>query len=269
MNKYFILTIILFLLILFTNCSKCVYEDRKPCPCTLTFNLSNIKEVNNLKIWIFSSNNNLVFNGNIPDSCFGKEYKILVNREQTKYYIWANLGINTKIDNDKSINANIVKENYKMADSIYYCGGSINTNSEEIKKSIILYKEFINVKTSIIGSTETFHLQFKGNNNGFTINGKCREEEDIIKCQAKNKNLFLFRMLRQNNLDNLTLEIFKNNSYTNSLYAFPLGEWLKENGYDMMSQNLSDIEVLINLFNNTISIKTIDWEITKPIELLF
>ncbi len=268
---------ILIIIISLFSCNKYILENRKECPAILTLDLSNIdNRVNELHVWIFDTDKNIVKKDTIWSSYFGKEYLINVPRGSISYYLWVNLKSATYINENNSLDSYLTNLENFQPDSLYFSSNTLDSDKETLRDTVFLLKEFITIYFTIIGDTRTSEITLEGttNNAGYYINGKLvskKTSQIILPNSTSEKSAeYEFRVTRQNNLTDINIEgKTTTNNIPTTVFSLPLSNYIMESMYDMKSPSLEDIKVEVDLTSNLITIYISDWQKTFPVFIEF
>lgn len=266
-----------FIIIILSACGKLILEDRGECPSLFTIDLKNIgSNVNELTLWIFDSKKQLVKKEIIPNDYFGGEYLITVPRDFINYYVWGNLKDGTILNDDNSMGSYLTNLDKFQPDSLYFYSNNLNVNDESVNDIIVLSKEFITINLKIVGSYDTSGLSVVGttSNAGFFINGSLVNKQTSIDIKPKeissNKVDYIFRITRQDNLDDILLKANYNiNNSLINVFDLPLSKYISDSNYDMKSKNLEDIYLTLDISSSFIIVKIDDWVRMYPVDIKF
>ena len=226
--------------------------------------------MNELYLWAFDKEENLVLRDTISAIYFGEMYELEIKRAVVDYYLWGNVGNATKVINEDDVNAqlSVIQNNY--ADSLYSYSNELDASGEFAIDTVSMYKEFANVEVIIKNSQDNISLEFLGNSCGYYVNSTILQGGYSVTCSdfirdIYNNYLYLFRVTRQQELEKVELALYKGSGNGKMLLnRFPIGKWLIGQGYNMFEQNMPDISIEIDYSNNNVTISTTDWSFTKP-----
>lgn len=267
-------------------CQGCITEDRYACPSYLTIDMSSMsKDVEEGYIWFFDPFGNMLHKDTIKRSMFSKPYSIEITREDyAKCYMWGNLGKNTLLQEEYSLNTHLSKLDGKPADSLYFYSCDLNTNMESSYLKLDAKKEFatMNIVCSGYCDTSAFNINVTllCKNRGFFVDKTFIEEYISTKAQlgvlGLDYSLFYTRILRQADVRDIkmTLDISPKlgkivENPKSVVATIPIGEFLMESGYDMLQDNLSDISVKLDIAACFLYIKGEDWKKEKKFYVEF
>ena len=255
------------------SCNKFSLGNRKECPSLFTLDLSNVdNNVNELRVWVFDSDNNIIKRDTISSSYFGGDYLMKVPRESITYYLWGNLKSATHINENNSLGSYLTNLENFQPDSLYFFSNTIDADRESLRDTVFLFKEFITIYMTVLGDTSSYEIVLEGatNNAGYYINGKLvgkKSNQTILpSCVSEKLATYEFRVTRQNNLSDIYIKgIATIDEKSVNIFSLPLDSYISESLYDMKSPSLEDIKVEVDLTCNTLTISIDDWQKTFPV----
>lgn len=267
-------------------CQSCITEDRYACPSYLTIDMSAVsRDVEVGYIWFFDPFGNMLYKDTIKRSMFSKPYTIEITRDDfAKCYMWGNVGKNTLLKEEYSLNTKLSKVDDRPADSLYFYSCDLNTNMESSYLQLDAKKEFatMNIICSGYCDTSAFNIDIAlfCKNRGFFIDKTFIEEYISTKAQLSvlglDYSLFSTRILRQADVRDIIMKLnispksISRSQINNKIEAnIPIGEFLIESGYDMTQENLSDITLKLDIAACFLYIKSENWKEEKKFYVEF
>ncbi|MBQ7772469.1 MAG: FimB/Mfa2 family fimbrial subunit [Bacteroidales bacterium] len=264
---------------LLSSCTPGIWEDRSDCPGWFSLDYSQVDpNIEQLHIWFTdNSTGEVLFKDIVPSSAYQTYYEIQLPRtDNLRYYVFGNITSATTITEEPTLNTSIVKKEKLSADSLYYQASDIiSTRQEFTYDTVRLHKEFANVDFIMRGTPkkgDDIHIDAYGTTAGLYIDRRyipgqmTTSVED--KVTAEGNSLFRFRLMRQENIEDLMLKITGTVAgIPVEIEEFPLGEFLKKANYNMLSDDLKDVTVTMDMSFNFINIKIEDWSSTYPVDI--
>ncbi len=255
-----------------------IREDRSVCPCWCSIDFTDVdsSSVKELRLWFFASDGRLLCRDTLYSGEYDNHYEIELERGAVNYYVWGNMGGNTVLDDNSTLNATLLKRQDTDADSLYYYGKRLDASGENCVDTVMMHKEHSVVTIVLLGGysgKEPLYMEIVGNTAGYYINrgfleGGC----EILLPPAKEwdgRCEFEFKILRQSALEELCMVLHTVNENGEKITnTFPLGMWLLDMGYDMTDENMSDILVELDLAMGYAFIKVEDWQETEPVRII-
>jgi hypothetical protein len=280
------LQIVVSLAVIILCCNSCILEERELCPTYLTIDMSMIdRNVEQGHIWFFDSDGNLLYKDTVSRGMFNKPYVVKIPRDDyAKCYMWANMGKNTLLNEEYSLNTSLTVLDNKPADSIYFYSCDINTNREFSNLTLLANKEFATINLTLTSYCDTTayntSIIIECRSRGFLVDKSFIETSSRVKAQlcetGVDYSLFATRILRQTDIKDIKLYVTispKNDSrfseVDNISAIIPIGQYLTESGYDMYEENLSDISMELDIVGCFLSIKGEDWKEEKKFYVKF
>lgn len=266
--------------------SSCIMEDRYACPSYLTIDMSDVnREMEWGQIWFFDPFGKLLYKDTISRSMFDNPYVVQIAREDyAKCYVWGNIGKNTLLSEEYSLNTNLTMLDNLPADSLYFYSCNINTNAEFSNIKLRANKEFATVNIIFPGYCDTtaynVNISIECKNRGFFLDKSFIEKSVTTKAElcrlGLDYSMFSSRILRQGDARDIKMILQveekqkgKNSDIKAILAPVPIGTFLYENGYDMLQEDLSDITIKIDLAGNFLYLQVEDWENEKRFDINF
>ena len=149
----------------------------------------------------------------------------------------------------------------RQADSLYAYFEKVNATGDWAHADVIFHKQFATVFLDIRQSDETIRecrFQVEGNSCGFDL----LDFSPIVgpflfePVPVSGETVVTFRIPRQAD-GSLTITIYPQDSPE---ARFPLGEYIRQLGYDWKSEDLQDIYLSIDLIRGVADLRIADWE---------
>jgi len=160
----------------------------------------------------------------------------------------------------------IVQEG-RQSDSLYGFIDYVACTGEKASTEVYFHKQFATVTLQIIN--ESFPMQdysfivSSGNSGLDMLSLKAVPGRFVYQLQPENDHTMLFRLLRQGD-DSLTLLV---THVSGDSRSFPLGQYIRNAGYDWDATDLKDLYITLDISRNHIIIGVADWENTVEFEL--
>lgn len=240
------------ILMAYTACS--VKEDRNPCPCSLTVSFSDPDAAGPVEIMGWDSET--VFRSRVRIEDCRPEWSKSVRKGV--FILSACKGIAESVvltGHDVRIPTNC------QADSLYAYFEKVDATGDRAHANVSFRKQFATVFLDIRKPEETVHecrFLVEGNTCGFDvldfspIAGPFRFKP----IPAKGETVVTFRIPRQAD-DSLTVNIQPKDAPSAS---FPLGEYIRQLGYNWKAEELQDIFLSIDLSRGLVDLRVADWE---------
>ncbi len=258
-----------------------VLEDRDGCPNYLVVDLQEVdKSIKEWQMWLFDKDGTLLFKDTIFRRSYGEPYTVLVPRsDDVRCFMWGNMRDATHIEENYSYDTCFEKIPDVWADSLYFFGGTVSTKGENSYVKVIPGKEFATVDIFVkgwVGNDYEAEVSIICASSGFYVSKEFLYKPVVSYAVEYGKGdyytHFRSRIWRQPDTENVLLKLYiRDLNPDGSLGVVkidtevPLGEYLYENGYDMGSLSLEDIEIEVDYSYNRFQVKVADWEATYPI----
>lgn len=258
-----------------------VLENRDGCPNYLVVDLQEVdKTIKEWQMWLFDEEGTLLLKDTIYRRSYQEPYMISVPRaNDVKCLMWGNMRNATRIDECYSYRTSFEKLPDVWADSLYFFSDTISTKGENSYVKVIPGKEFATVDIYIkgwVGNDYEAEVAITCASSGFYVSKEFLEGETVTYASVYETGdyytHFRSRIWRQPDTENVLLKLYIRDLNPDGSLGevkvdteVPLGEYLFENGYDMNSISLEDIEIEIDYSYNRFQIKVADWEATYKI----
>ena len=266
------------LLLLVCSCSP-IWEDRSDSPSWFSLNFQEVDpNIEQLHIWFIDNDiGEVIYRDTVSSAEYKAHHEIMLPRiNNLKYYVFGNITSATELIEDKTLNTALKKKDKVSADSLYYCSSKlINTCCEFVYDTVRLHKEFANIDF-ILQSTpqkgDDIYINVHTSTAGLYIDRRFIPSDASTYVEDREtiegNSLFRFRMLRQEYIEDLYIEICGTVAgIPVKIENFPLGEFLKKSNYDMSSDDLKDVTITMDMSFNFINIKIEDWTSTYPVDI--
>ena len=232
-------------------------------------------------MWLFNEEGELLLKDTIHRRSYSAPYIVQVPRYgSVRCLMWGNMRDGTIVQEKYSYSTSISKVPGVSADSIYSFAASVNTRGEESCLEVVPCKEYATVDIYVegwAGSDFEADKVLECASSGFYVGKEFLRERSYTNAQLvgmdNSKTHFRFRMLRQEDTENLVLNLHMQDLNPDGSPGeviidneVPIGEYLYENGYDMQKESLEDISMELDYTFNRFVIKTANWEATYHIK---
>ena len=148
-----------------------------------------------------------------------------------------------------------------QADSLYAYFEKVEATGDRAHASVVFRKQFATVFLDIPQSDETIHkcrFQVEGNTCGFDVLDFSPIAGPFLfePAPVTGETVITFRIPRQAD-DSLMVTVYPEDSPET---RFPLGEYIRQLGYDWKSEDLQDIYLSIDLVRGVVDLRIADWE---------
>ena len=225
-------------------------------------------------MWFFDDNNNLIAKDTVNRTEYTNFYEVVVKRGTTQYMVWSS-GDKTIVDDKESIQSSLTKRADVTADSLFSYTTKIDTNREFAQDTVKLRAEFVPIKLTVINAKnqkDKLNVEVLGSNSGFYIDRMFISNDATIipttYISPNNDNIYSFNILRQEELQDLTLSLFiEREERAYILEKYHLGNLLQEKNYDMKAEVLPEVVIEFDIALNFITISTKDWIIQEGVDI--
>lgn len=265
--------------VLLVSCT--VFEDRRVCPNYLVVDLRDVdKTIKEWQMWLFDDGGKLLFKDTIYRRSYQEPYVVTVPRaDRVKCLMWGNMRNATEIEEDYSYRTCFEKLPGVWADSLYFFTETISTGQENSYVKVVPGKEFATVDIYVkgwVGNDYEAEVAIICASSGFYVAKDFLYRTNVTYAGIFDKGdyftHFRSRIWRQPDTENVLLKLYIRDLNPDGSLGevkvdteVPLGEYLFENGYDMNSVSLEDIEIEIDYSYNRFQVKVADWEATYKI----
>ena len=156
-----------------------------------------------------------------------------------------------------------------QADSLYAFFEEVDATGDYAHANILFHKQFATVFLDILKTEETirtYRFQVEGNTCGFDaldfspVTGSFQ----FAPIPATGETVISFRIPRQAD-DSLEITIYPENA---PAIQFPLGEYIRQLGYNWKAEDLQDIFISLDLAQGLADLRVADWEEGKAFPLV-
>jgi len=249
------LLFLVFLAVILMACIACsVKEDRNPCPCSLTVSFSDPDITGPVEIMGWDSGT--IFRNRVRIEDCRPEWSKSVRKGV--FILSACKGIAESViltGHEIRIPTNC------QADSLYAYFEKVDATGDRAHADVSLRKQFATVFLDIRKSEETVHacrFQVEGNTCGFDVLDFSPIAGPFFfePVPAMGETVVTFRIPRQAD-DSLTVNIQPEDAPS---ACFPLGEYIRQLGYNWKAEELQDIFLSIDLVRGLVDLRVADWE---------
>lgn len=252
-----------FLVAIFTVCTACtVKEDRNPCPCSLTVTFSDPDATGSVELLGWDSET--VFREQVRIEDCQPEWRKPIRKGV--FILSACKGLaNGSIPTGHEIRIPVNSQ----ADSLYAFFEEVDATGDYAHANILFHKQFATVFLDILKTEETirtYRFQVEGNTCGFDaldfspVTGSFQ----FAPIPATGETVISFRIPRQAD-DSLEITIYPENA---PAIQFPLGEYIRQLGYNWKAEDLQDIFISLDLAQGLADLRVADWEEGKAFPLV-
>ena len=242
-------------------CSCSVKEDRSPCPCYLTFDLSGCGNVSD-SLTISAFGEMSLFKESISTNDYPTFYEKTVKKGIVTTSVLCGYG------KDAEKNGQIISTKGEDALPLWGYSSSINCTGELARDSVVLGRQSarIHLKVeSIDGNPYPYQLVAKSDICGL-------EMQDLSPVKGDySYSLFLdseavctFRLYRQTPESRATIEVLERGILIETL---PLYAWIEATGYDWSDSDLKDIYIGMDYARANVTITIQDWSAEEAIHI--
>lgn len=258
-----------------------IFEDRSACPCYLSLDFSgcDTARVRNLVVWVLDGGGGILRRDTVRASDYRAKYRVPVRRGTVFCRVWGNLGESTSVRSATEAGTGTVLETQEgqAADPLYFYGAELEARGEETAGTVELRKEHLTVTVRFKGSLD---IRYPADmsvicGRGIALDGKPLPgtaaappfERYAGTPDGASLPQFRFRLLRQAETEALILRVTGGEGIVK--HEYPLGDWLVRSGYDMVAENLRDVELEIDFSLSVVTVVTEDWILTSPLNAEF
>ena len=234
---------------LLSSCS--VKEDRSVCPCRLEIGIAAF----------------LKYGPNPSAMIYFDDFPLVPHREGEFFIADVEKGdynICVRTGNDEEVGRIHMIPPETEPDSLYSFRASVLCDGESKRVNALPHKQFCTVSikvNGIEGSNITYKI--KGSYNGLdilSVEPLYGHFEFPVFPSAEDGSL-RFRLSRQGEDGNLSILSVKGDDAWN----LPLGQWMKDAGYDWKAEDLEDFEADIDYSGARVTLRVCDWEIEEAL----
>ena len=248
-------TLIIMAAALFLAASCSIKEDRSPCPCWLSIDLSRCAQKS---VTVAAWGENEIFSERVAVQDYLEEgsYEKTVPKGHINTSV-----VNGERDMQRS-GARLIIPMGHDADSIYAHASSVECFGEFAKDTAVLHKQFARVYMHVEipqGHEYPYTFQTCSDVCGMDMRDLSPVEGDFrIDLQLDEENICMFCLPRQKeNSGNLKLLIHEGNEVIETI---PLAEWINQMGYNWLQKDLEDIYIGVDYAKAEVSISIKGWD---------
>ena len=236
-------------------CAACtVKEDRDVCPCSLTVSFSDPDASGPVELLGWDSETVFRYQVLIED-CRSEWTKSVRKGVFILSACKGTAGSSIPMGHVIRIPTNC------QADSLYAYFEKVEATGDRAHVNVVFRKQFATVFLDIRQSDETMRkcrFQVEGNTCGFDVLDFSPIAGPFLfePAPVTGETIVTFRIPRQAD-DSLTATVFPEDSPE---ARFPLGEYIRQLGYDWKSEDLQDIYLSIDLVRGVVALRIADWE---------
>lgn len=244
--------------VLLQSCT--IKEDRGPCPCHLSVDISSCSDHTErimLSAWRYGPENLFT------DKIKLRDYQGIYTRKVDKgsLYVCAFSGYESMVIKNGIA---VIPQGEDCPEVMAFKGGMLDASGDSAEEKITLHKQYSRIRFLTDELTESMgDLIFRvtGNVNGFDLSTLTPVKGSFSAFALEDQDgIRSLRVPRQND-DNLTLEIYRDGV----LYAtVGIGEKIRESGYSWEDGDLRDIYLTISLFSSSgLSVDINGWDAVR------
>ena len=233
------------------SCIGCsVKESREVCPCQLFLDFSEVDtaSVKSIDIYV-KKNGEIILSDSVEKEEFSKDYLAYVPRTGLDFCAWSGRG-------DALTDALRIPYG-EDCPPVYIHSSVIDASGETVSEKIVMRKSFcgmtLNVRRDVKSS---FGLAISGNVNGYESDGVPSSGDFMVFLDSDGTDTFLVNLPRQLD-DSLLMEVDTDDKVVKK---FPLGQYIKESGYDWDAPDLEDITIDLDIAVTHLSVVIQGWE---------
>jgi len=253
----------------FPGCN--VWEDRGSCPKILSIDCKQLEgKALNADIWVFNSDSSLLAGSRITEHEFHTLQNFQVMEGSYLCRVWANIGEGTVTTDISSLSGRLYKVASKDADPLFSFAAEVYCSKDTTVVRVVPKKMFIDVYVSLEGlkSTDVASVEIFSSYGGFSLDGKCLKQENTV--NAEGTGIIHLRITRPESLEGLRLAISARSGSSSTDYPdLELGRYLEQNNYDLLSNDLKDIYITLDLTKIKTVIGTDPLDYLPPVEIRY
>lgn len=255
--------------LVFPGCN--LWEDRKACPKILAIDCSLLEgKALYADIWIFGPQEGLLARSRVDEHEFYQKQIFEVQEGDYKCYVWANLGDGTISTDINSLTGRFYRAASGLGDPLFAFAKDAECRKDSVLVRVVPRKMFIDIFITINGlkEGERATAELVCPFGGFTLGGSALLQQNSS--QAEGDHLLHLRMMRPGKLEGTALAILFAREDGRELRSdFELGDYLVQNNYDLLSANLKDIYITIDVAKMKTVIGTQPFENVPPVPIRF
>lgn len=259
-------SIITTVIVLMCTIPSCIFEDRSNCPACLILDFSETPETVSCINIFLEQDNGIVITDTIPKEDFGKRHEISVRRGSVHIAAFGNA--------EGMLHGNTCTvETGNDAENIYTCFFSAEYHGDIHCSKIRMLKNNIGLHIRVKGTVrDSISVLIESSSVGYGLHGQIiegcfRHVPEPVHRPSENGEYFGFtaRATRQKN-DDLTLYILSDSG--KELAAVPLHDCLTEAGINMDDMELGDLFLFIDIASLHMTVSSVGWTDTCPVEII-
>ena len=253
--------------LIFPGCD--IWEDREACPKILAVDCSLLEgKALYADIWIFGPQDGLLSRTRITEHEFYRQQIFEVQKGNYRCYVWANLGDGTITADINTLFGKLYKAASKDPDQLFSYAKGVEIYKDSALVRVQPRKMFIDVYITFTGlkADETAEVELLSRYGGFGLGGDPLLQQSESK--AEGTSPLHLRMTRPAELEGVKLEVFCFRDGEQTLRSdFELGEYLARSNYDLVSDNIKDIYITIDLAKLKPLIGTQPFDVMPPVPI--
>ncbi len=233
------------------SCIGCsVKESREVCPCQLLLDFSEVDtaSVKSIDIYV-RENDEIILRDFVGKEEFREDYMAYVPRTGLDFCAWFGRG-------DALTDALEIPYG-EDCPPVYIHSSVIDASGETVTEKVVMRKSFcrmtLNVRRDVKSS---FGLAISGNVNGYESDGAPSPGEFVVFLDSDGSDTFFVNLPRQLD-DSLLMEVDTGDTVVKK---FPLGQYIRESGYDWDAPDLEDIAIDLDIAVTHLSVVIQGWE---------
>lgn len=226
-----------------------IWEDRDSCPTYLLVDCSRLEgKALKADIWIFRKGGSLVCRTSVGEHDFYQPHRFEVEKGEYICYVWSGIGKGTVTSDLGSVSGTLLKAANIDADELFSFMAEADCQKNPARVDVYPRKMFINVTVTVKGlkNEDMTSLCLSSPWGGFNLGGEGIRLDNFV--LAEGNDLLKARMLRPSSLDGIKLELSFLFGDGNTLDSeFDLGQFLKENNYNLAEDIVKDIYITVDI----------------------
>lgn len=235
------------------SCS--VKEDRGDCPCILRLDLGQCQDVATVMQLSIGRNELPIAQEIRPYDYQGRMYERSVTRGEWNIVCWSGLQY-CKLSGER-----IVIPLGKGFDEIYTCHETVDCDGESVTHTVRLHKDYARVSVTPVSSSglpANYELMLTAGTSAIRLtDGRPQEGDFAVALSADHAGLIEVAIPRQADGTSLCLRLMRESVTVGEV---PIGEWLRQTGYDWWSPDLNDIRVFLDLEHMNATLVVEEWK---------
>lgn len=233
------------------SCAGCsVKESREVCPCQLFLDFSEVDTASVKSIDIYVREiDEIILSDFVGKEEFSEDYLAYVPRTGLDFCAWSGRG-------DALTDALEIPYG-EDCPPVYIHSSAIDAFGESVTEKIVMRKNFcrmtLNVRRDVKSS---FTLAISGNIKGYDCSGDPSHGDFMVALDSDGSDTFYVNLPRQSD-DSLLMEVDTGDKVVKK---FPLGQYIRESGYDWNATDLEDITIDLDIAVTHLSVVIQGWE---------